>query len=388
MFEFNPYSPEIDADPFPAYNRLLEEFPCFWSEHAGMWILTRYDDIQNALQDWETYSSSRGNMMDEIPGRSGATLGSLDPPRHDRLRALVQKVFTSKTVKEMIPQAVEVAESCAAQCVEKQRFDYVGDFSSRITVTILFNLLGLPSADHNVIREKVILAISTDSETRQKSPENIAGFQYLVDYVKDQMEQRKKTPGEDLLTRMMQAEIDGDRLTEKEVMMTSATLIMAGVESLSSYMTMFALNMHDFPDARRRVIADRELMAPAIEESLRYNTSAQRFRRVLMRDVELHGQQMKEGDFVCLCYGAGNRDRRRFTNPHVYDVERRPANHLGFGGGKHLCLGSAVGRQVTAAAMNVFFDHIPEFERSTPALTWNSSTTFRSPSALPLQVRA
>lgn len=387
MFEFNPYSPLIDADPFPAYDRLLEEFPCFWSEHAKMWILTRHEDITNALQDWETYSSSKGNLMDEIPGRSGSTLGSLDPPRHDRLRALIQKVFTPKTVKEMIPQAVEVAESCAQQCLEKQQFDYVADFSSRITVTILFNLLGLPSADHKVIREKVILAISTDGKTRQKAPENIAGFQYLVDYVNDQVEQRTKEPGEDLISQMMKAEIDGDKLTDSEVTMTSATLIMAGVESLSSFMTMFALNMHDFPDARRQVIADPGLMAPAIEESLRYNTSAQRFRRYLMRDVELHGQQMKQGDFVCLCYGAGNRDRRKFPNPHVYDVERRPANHLGFGGGKHLCLGSAVGRQVTAAAMDVFFRHVPEYERATPTLNWNSSTTFRSPSALPLQIR-
>lgn len=387
MFEFNPYSPVMDADPFPAYARLLEEFPCFWSEHAGMWILTRHEDISNALQDWETYSSSKGNLMDEIPGRSGSTLGSLDPPRHDRLRALIQKVFTSRTVATMIPQAEAVAEECARQCLEQGEFDYVTDFSSRITVSILFNLLGLPAADHQVIREKVILAISTDSETRQKAPENIAGFQYLVDYVNDQVAQRLKQPGEDLISQLMQAEIDGDKLTDAEVTMTSATLIMAGVESLSSFMTMFALNMHDFPDARRRVIADPELMAPAIEESLRYNTSAQRFRRYLMRDVELHGQQMKQGDFVCLCYGAGNRDRRKFPNPHVYDVERRPTNHLGFGGGKHLCLGSAVGRQVSAAAMRIFFGHIPEYQRSTPELTWNSSTTFRSPSALPLQVR-
>lgn len=386
MFEFNPYSPEIDADPFPAYRRLLEEYPCFWSEHAGMWILSRHEDITNALQDWETYSSSKGNLMDEIPGRSGSTLGSLDPPRHDRLRALIQKVFTPKTVKEMIPQAEEVARACAAECREKGQFDYVEDFSSRITVTILFNLLGLPGEDHREVRKNVILAISTDSETRQKTPENIAGFQFLVDYVNEKVEERKSRPGEDLISKLMQAEIDGDSLTESEVTMTSATLIMAGVESLSSFMTMFALNMHDFPEARRRVVADPELMAPAIEESLRFNTSAQRFRRYLMRDVELHGQQMKAGDFVCLCYGAGNRDPRKFTDPDVYDVERRPANHLGFGGGKHLCLGTAVGRQVTAAAMDIFLHEIPEYERSTPTLQWNSSTTFRSPSALPLQV--
>ena len=161
---------------------------------------------------------------------------------------------------------------------------------------------------------------------------------------------------------------------------------MAGVESLSSFMTMFALNLHDFPDARRRVTSIPELMNPAIEESLRFNTSAQRFRRCLMQEVELHDQRMKAGDFVCLCYGAGNRDRRQFHNPDVYDVERRPMRHLGFGGGKHLCLGTAVGRQVTAAVMAEFLKRIPEYQRTTPALKWNSSTTFRSPTALPIEV--
>lgn len=386
MFEFNPYSPETDANPFAAYARLLEEFPCFWSEHANMWILTRYDDVVRALNDWETYSSSRGNLMDEIPGRAGATLGSLDPPRHDRLRALIQSVFTSKTVQGMIEPSVKTARACLDACIEKNQFDFVDDFSSRITVSVLFDLMGLPPTDHRPVRQQVILAISTNAELRKKGPENIAGFQYLVDYIKDQVEQRKRKPGSDLISSMMSAEIDGDKLSDQEIVMTSATLIMAGVESLSSFMTMFALNMHDYPDARRRVTGKPELMSPAIEESLRYNTSAQRFRRFLMQEVELHDQRMKAGDFVCLCYGAANRDRRQFQNPDVYDVERRPMRHLGFGGGKHLCLGTAVGRQVTAAVMAEFFKRIPEYQRTTPILKWNSSTTFRSPTALPIAV--
>ncbi|MBI2994949.1 MAG: cytochrome P450 [Gammaproteobacteria bacterium] len=387
MFEFNPYSPEIDADPFPAYHRLLEEFPCFWSEHAKMWVLSRFEDVARALDDWETYSSSHGNLMDEIPGRAGATLGSLDPPRHDRLRTLVQSVFTPKTVQGMIPPSVKVATECLDRCLEKGQFDFVDDFSSRITVSVLFDLMGLPPTDHRAVRQQVILAISTNAELRRKGPENIAGFQYLVQYIQDQVAQRRSRPaGTDLISGLVAAEIDGDKLSEQEIVMTSATLIMAGVESLSSFMTMFALNLHDFPFERRKIIANPALMAPAIEESLRFNTSAQRFRRYLMRDVELHGQRMKAGDFVCMCYGAANRDPRQFPNPDVYDVDRPPKRHLGFGGGKHLCLGTAVGRQVTAAVMAEFLKRIPDYQRTTPILKWNSSTTFRSPSGLPIAV--
>jgi len=262
MFEFNPYSPETDADPYPAYARLLEEFPCFWSEHAKMWILTRFEDVGRALDDWQTYSSSHGNLMDEIPGRAGSTLGSLDPPRHDRLRTLVQSVFTPKIVQGMIAPSVQMATACLDRCLEKGQFDFVDDFSSRITVTVLFDLMGLPPTDHRAVRQQVILAISTNSELRRKGPENIAGFQYLVQYIQEQVARRRKQPGTDLISGLMAAGIDGDKLSEQEIVMTSATLIMAGVESLSSFMTMFALNLHDFADARRKVIANPALMGP------------------------------------------------------------------------------------------------------------------------------
>ena len=126
-------------------------------------------------------------------------------------------------------------------------------------------------------------------------------------------------------------------------MLTTATFVMAGVESLSSFMSVFALNLHDYPDARRRLVADPALIAAAIEESLRFNTSAQRFKRVAMRDVELHGKTIRAGDKVALAFGSANRDRRKFADPDRYDIDRRPLGHLGFGSGKHFCLGSPDG---------------------------------------------
>src|SRR5947209_4236779 len=181
MEAFDLYSPEIDADPFPYYEILREQYPCYWSESGKLWILSRYDDIVEAARDWETFSSSQGNMIDELPGRAGATLGTTDPPRHDRLRALSQAAFLRKNV-------------------------------------------------------------------------------------------------DDLITHLAEAEIDGDHLSEREIVLTTATFVMAGVESLSSFMSMFVLNLHDYPDARVRLIADAKLLEPAIEESLRFNTSAQRFK--------------------------------------------------------------------------------------------------------------
>ena len=150
------------------------------------------------------------------------------------------------------------------------------------------------------------------------------------------------------------AAIDGDKLDEREVLLTTTTLIMAGVESLGGFMAMFGLNLADHDEARRAVAANPGLLPDAIEESLRFNTSAQRFRRRLQKDVTLHGQTMKAGDFVCLAYGSGNRDERQYPDPDTYDIYRKPRDHLGFGGGVHACLGTQVARLATRIAFEEF----------------------------------
>ena len=384
MFEFDIYAPEVDSNPFPSYKILRDEYPCYWCETAQKWILTRYDDVYNALHDWETYSSAKGNIVDELPGRAGFTLGTTDPPRHDRLRILVQAAFAKRNVTYLVEPAQILANQALDAVIEQGKFEFINDFSSIITVGILFQLLGLPVGDHQKVRNQVISAIRTDPETKQKSQQSIDDFGKLVSYMKEQVAEKLENPTEDLIYRLAEAEIDGDKLTESEVIMTSVTLVLAGVESLSSFLTMFAINMTTFPEACQRIVTDRNLMLGAIEESLRYNTSAQRFRRVLTRDVELHGETMKKGDFVVLAYGAANRDERKFPNPDTYDIERNPRGHVGMGGGKHLCLGGPVARVLVEGVFNTLFDRIPEFHVAVKDLNWNPSTTFRSPIALPL----
>ena len=153
--------------------------------------------------------------------------------------------------------------------------------------------MGLPERDHADIRRKVILAVSTDKSVKGRTPEHIAAFKELSDFLTAEVAIRRASPTDDLITHLAEAEIDGDRLSEREIVLTTATFVMAGVESLSSFMSMFALNLHDHPDARRRIVADAALIAPAIEESLRFNTSAQRFKRTVMREIELHGQTLR-----------------------------------------------------------------------------------------------
>jgi cytochrome P450 len=384
MFRFDPYSPEIDADPFPAYKRLRDEFPCFWSEEAGMWVLTRHADVLGALTTWRTYSSAQGNLVDEFPGRAGATLGSTDPPRHDRLRALIQSAMTKRALDHALePTRVSVRRHLA-ELAGRDSFDFVAEIGSKVTVDLLFYLFALPPENSELVRDNAVLMVQTDPVTRQKTEAHLAAFRWMADYAETLVRERKKNPGEDVLSNFITAEIDGEKLLDREVQLTVTTLIMAGIESLSGFLGMFALNLADYPEARCALAADPSLIPDAMEESLRFNTSAQRFKRTLTQDTELHGQTMKAGDAVILAYGAANRDERAFVDPDRYDIARKPRRHLGFGGGVHACLGSMLARIATQLVFEEVLKAMPEFTRTDAALSWVPSSNFRSPRVLRL----
>jgi cytochrome P450 len=386
-FHFDPYSPAIDADPFPSYRTLRDEHPCFWSAEANMWVLSRYADIVSAGQDWQTYSSAKGNLMTELPGRAGATLGTTDPPRHDRLRGLVQHAFMKRNLEALAGPIRDIARDAAGSLKGQHQFDFITGFSSKFTVRVLFAALGLPLGDEMTVREKAVLMVQSDPHTRAKGPEHIAAYNWMTDYAAGVIAERRARPMNDLISHFSTAEIDGDRLDEREVLLTTTTLIMAGIESLGGFMAMFALNLADHEQARRAVVADPALLPDAVEESLRFNTSAQRFRRCLQKDVDLHGQTMRAGDFVCLAYGSGNRDERQFPNPDVYDIRRKPRGHLGFGGGVHACLGTAIARLAVKIAFDEFHQAVPDYRRVQEPLAWMPSSTFRSPTRLELALQ-
>jgi len=386
MFRFDPYSPIVDENPFPSYKVLRDEHPCFWSEEARMWVLSRHADILAALGNWQLYSSASGNLMDELPNRAGSTLGTTDPPRHDRLRALIQHAFTRRGLEALTDPIRGLVQEQVAELGGAREFDFVGDFSAKVTARILFRMLGLPPGDDQAVRERAVLMVQSDPATRQKGPQHLAAYQWMQDYAASVIEERRRNPKDDLISQFCVAEINGERLAEREVLLTVTTLIMAGIESLGGFTVMFGLNMADFPDARARIVADNALLPDAIEESLRFNTSGQRFRRRLMQDTELHGQALKAGDFVCMAYGSGNRDERAFANPDAYDIARKPRGHLGFGGGVHACLGAMVARLAVKVIFEEFLGKFPRFSRVDAQLPWMPSTTFRSPMVLRLAV--
>ncbi len=385
MSKFPLYSNEFDANPFPFYKDLQENAPCFWSDDAQKWVLTRYDDIVNALNDWQTYSSAQGNLVDEFPGRAGNTLGSMDPPKHDELRAVIQSVFAKRNLTHLEEPIKATTKRIIDNNIgNKKHFDFAKDFSSEITFDVLATLLGLPDTNKEEACANALMMVQTDIKTRQKGPEHLAAFQWVKDYASNVIAERAKNLGDDAISQLITAEVNGVKLDLIQVELTVTTLIMAGIESLSGFLKMFAKNMANYPEQRAKILADMSLLPDAIEESFRFNTSAQRFRRCLTKDVTLHGQTMKAGDFVILAYGAGNRDPRKYENPDEYDVLRKAKGHLGLGGSVHLCLGNAIARLAVKAAMEVFLTEIPHFSQAEAddELEWLASSNFRSPKKL------
>ena len=389
--EFDPYAYQVHEDPYPVYARLRAEAPAYRNEALGFWALSRHADVLAGFRDWQHFSNRNGVSLDLDAFHENAettmSFLAMDPPRHDRLRALVSRGFTPRRVSSLEPHIRALSVRYLDSFVEKGSCDFIRDFAGRLPMDVISEMLGVPAEDRPTLREWADLVVHREEGVRGLPPAAAQSALRMLHYFTELLADRRARPRDDLTGALIAAEIDGDRLSEREIVLTTATFVMAGVESLSSFMSMLALNLHDYPDARRRIVADPALMAAAIEESLRFNTSAQRFKRVVMRETELHGQRLKVGDKVVLAFGSGNRDWRKFPDPDVYDVERRPQGHLGFGSGTHFCLGSQMARLVTEVAMKRFLERVPNYHLTTPALAWNSSSNFRSPVALPFATR-
>jgi len=262
--------------------------------------------------------------------------------------------------------------------------DFNREFSTAMTMKALSLIIGLPPIDETLLRKQAMLCVQTDPTVKGKTEEHAQAFKWINEFAMSVIAERRARPQNDLVSQFSVAEIDGDRLDEREVIMTTAMLIVAGAESMGAFMSLMAMNLADHPEARDRCVQNPALLADALEESLRFNTSAQRFKRTLTRDVELHGQLMKQGDAVCLTYGSANRDERQFPDPDRYDIDRKPRGHLGFGGGVHACLGSIMARMVLRIGFEAFHEAFPRYRRIHQELPWMPSTNFRSPLSLEL----
>ena len=338
--EFDPFSDEYFNDPSEVYRRLRDEAPVYFNERYGFYALSRFADVLAAHREWETFSSSHGIDLstltkdpDEI--RMYKMIIMMDPPEHDRLRALVSRVFTPRRVSEMEPMIREVICEYADQ-LDGPSFDAVADFSALFPIEIISRMLGVPEADRQGIRHRLDLSLHREPGELEPTPEGAQAIMETGIYLFELAAEKRKNPGDDMISRLTQVTVDrGDGvetgLDDEEIAGFATLLGGAGAETVTKLVgnavTLFAEN----PEQWRKVVDDAEKIPRAVEEILRILPPSQYQGRFSLADREFEGGIVPAGHPVLLLTGAATRDERAFENPDVFDVERQPGISIGFG---------------------------------------------------------
>jgi cytochrome P450 len=358
--------------------------PVRFDEDAGFWHVCGYREAQRVLADTATFSSHTGRLMPEAEEFSAGSLTQLDPPRHTKLRKLVNQAFTPRVVAGLEPRIRAIATGLL-DAAPHDRLDLVADFAYPLPVTVIAELLGVPSSDRDRIHRWVdgMFSGSSDFTMRERTPaqerqlhDAMYHAQEMGAYIGDHAAQRRETPRDDLLTRLVQAEVDGARLTDREVVNFANLLLVAGHISTTMLVGNTVLCLGANTVDRARIEADRSLVPAAIEESLRMLTPFAALARVTNSQTELAGHAIDADQLVMIWVGAANRDPRQFPRPHDFDLDRDPNPHLAFGRGTHFCVGAPLARLEGRIALNLLLDRYPHL-RCDPA---DQPVFYRSPS--------
>ena len=385
-FVFDPYSIDVQENPYPYYEVLRNEHPLYWCETANTWALSRYDDIAMACSDPARFSSARGNVLDDDPARMGNTLGTSDPPKHDRLRGLVNAAFMRGRVLEREAQMRAITREYMDAFVAAAGGDLIQELSARVSTSTICDILGFERADHVQLKRWVDGLIYRDPATRQLPPSGHDARRNMVAYAQATIDARRAEPRDDLISALIAAEVEGNKLTATDMMHTVATLLGAGIESASSFIGNAMLALSEHPDQAALLASNLSMAPQAIEEMLRYDTPTQRFHRTATQDIELHGKTIRAGESVLVMYGSANRDERKFPDADRFDLTRAPGRHLAMGHGTHFCLGAQLAKAMARIFLEEWFGRVRSFTVVHEGVVRMHSPVFRGLSSMPVRV--
>ncbi|MHC1947969.1 cytochrome P450 [Bradyrhizobium sp. UFLA06-06] len=370
-FDLEKLTPEFYADPYPTYRALRENAPVKRLPN-GCYFLTRYDDLIAAYKNTKVFSSDKKKEFLPKYGNSllyehhTTSLVFNDPPAHTRVRRLIMGALSPWAIAGMEPDLIALVDSLLDRIETRDRFELIGDFASAIPVEVIGNLLDVPHDEREPLRDWSLAILGALEPVIGKDAfdrGNNAVKDFLA-YLETLVERRRKKPGNperDVLTRLIQGEDNGERLTAKELLHNCIFLLNAGHETTTNLIGNGLVTLTQNPDQKQRLIAQPELIKTAVEEMLRYESSNQLGNRMIVEETELGGIKLPAGTLVTLCIGAANRDPAQFPNPEGFDVARTPNRHLAFGTGAHQCAGMALARLEGAIAISRFLERFPNY---------------------------
>lgn len=370
-FDLERLTPKFYADPYPTYRALREHAPVKRLPN-GCYFLTRYDDLIAAYKNTRTFSSDKKTEFlpkyrDSLLYEHHTTsLVFNDPPAHTRVRRLIMGALSPRAIAGMEPDLIALVDSLLDRIAAKERFELIEDFASAIPVEVIGNLLDVPHEEREPLRDwsLAILGALEPVIGKDAFDRGNAAVKDFLAYLETLVERRRARPGNperDVLTRLIQGEDNGERLTAKELLHNCIFLLNAGHETTTNLIGngLVALDRH--PRQKQRLIDNPDLIRTAVEEVLRYESSNQLGNRMTTERVELGGVMLEAGTPVTLCIGAANRDPAQFPDPETFDVARTPNRHLAFATGAHQCAGMALARLEGAIAISRFLARFPNY---------------------------
>lgn len=391
----NPFSPDVKVCPYPYYEKVRSQQPVQWNPEISAWLVTSYQDVLEVLKDSLTYSSKNSVFGGpELKHPEFPSMINEDEPKHKQLRNLAAKAFTPKTLGETWePRIRQLTDELLDAAVKKDSFDVIGDLAFPLPVTLIAEIIGVESerfAEFKTWSDEIAQQIGRHDAPPPENRPNIEDFQPtdlgpLFQYFYFAVADRRENPRDDLITRLVQAEIDGERLTDAEVLAFLVLLLVAGNETTTNLIGTAIRGLVKHPELMPRLRAEPALIDGLIEEALRWDAPIQSFYRRATRDAILNGQEVKEGDALLILYAAANWDPEEFACPADLDVERKRRDHLSFGMGTHYCLGANLARLEARVAIQGVLSRFqtltaPEGYEE----TWRDTPFFRGMSEYPL----
>ena len=363
---YDPFDIEIDEDPHPLWKRMRDEAPLYHNEKYGFWALSRFDDVQKGLTDWNTYRSGKGSTLEIILAGMEMPSGMIlmeDPPIHDVHRGLMSRVFTPRKMNAIEPKVREFCARTLDPLVGAGGFDFVRDLGAVMPMRTIGYLLGIPEQDQEAIRDRLDEGLRIKEGEEIPKNEHLGGFDQFIEYI----EWRTNNPSDDLMTELLMAEFEDEtgttrRLSRDEVITYVGLLAGAGNETTTRLVGWSGKLLAEHPDQRRQIVDDRSLIPRAIEEILRYEAPSPVQARTLSREVEHYGRVLPQDSIVLLLNGSANRDERHFTDADRFDIRRDIDHHLSFGYGLHFCLGAALARLEGRVALDEVLKRWPDWE--------------------------
>ena len=386
MSLFSPYDYAFHEDPYPIYERLRREAPLYRNDEFDFWALSRHVDVLAAFRDIDGFSNANGVSLDPSAygPHASQTMSflAMDPPKHTRMRKLANKGFTPRTVAQLEDRVREITVEHLEPALDLGSFDFIADFAGKVPMDVISELIGVPRADRAELRRLADLVVHRQEGLFDVPVAGQEAALEMVVYFAEMVTERRRHPGDDLTSELIEADIEGDRLHDEELIAFLFLMVVAGNETTTKLLGNAWYWAWRNPTERVKPFADAARIPAWVEETLRFDNSSQMVLRTLKRDLTVDGTTVAAGERVLLLIGAANRDETVFEAPDRYNLDRDTTKSLGFGNGRHFCMGAPLARLEGRVALEELVRRVADYEVDMAGTRWVHSSNVRGFEAL------